>query len=653
MTYLYELLSSADLSPHGICLLWRPELVWLHVVSDGVIGLAYYSIPLALAYFVWHRRDVVFGWVFWMFAGFILACGTTHLLSIWTLWHPDYGAEGLVKAFTALISIGTAAALWPLLPKALALPAPAALQRLNDELRQKVDERDRAFRQLSESEQRFRAYFDNVPERLFVIDVGADGTFRYAQFNPAAERMGGVANSEARGKTPTELVPHLADTLIAHYRDCVAAAGPVRYEQTIDFRAGERSWETILVPVSDAHGRITTIVGSGRDVTERRESELRLRQAQKMEAIGQLTGGIAHDFNNLLTVVMGNLEVIRRNVAGEPLLDERIELAIGGVERGARLTRQLLAFARRQPLDSRSVDLGGLIGETVDLLRKTLGARIAIETARADDLWHALVDPTQVESAVINLALNACDAMPDGGKLKIALTNAVLTAAAAATNDEVAPGEYVLITVSDNGTGMAPTVLEKAFDPFFTTKPDGQGTGLCLSMVYGFAKQSGGHVQIASTPGAGTAVRLYLPRTADAATAVGTAAGIRDAEGRGTILVVEDDHAVRDAVVGMLRGLGYAVLAADGPADALAILQARRAVDLLFTDVVMPGPITARELVRQARAVVPRLKVLFTSGHTQDTIVPDGRLEAGVALLNKPYRQTELAARITSALAGE
>ncbi|MEJ0072112.1 MAG: ATP-binding protein [Pseudomonadota bacterium] len=606
MKYFYELFSSADLSPHGICLLWRPELVWLHVLSDGVIGLAYYSIPLALPISSGAAADVVFGWVFWLFAGFILFCGTTHFLSIWTLWHPDYGAEGMVKAFTALISIGTAAALWPLLPKALALPAPSALQRLNEELRQKVDERDRAFRQLSESEQRFRAYFDNVPERLFMIDVGTDGAFRYAQFNPAAERMGGVPTHAARGKTPAELVPHLADTLSARYRECVAASGPVRYEQTIDFGVGERSWETILVPLSDAHGRVTTIVGSGRDITERQESEQRLRQAQKMEAIGQLTGGIAHDFNNLLTVVLSNLEIIRFSIAGQPLVDERIEAAIGGIERGARLTRQLLAFARQQPLAARSVDLGRLIGETVDLLRKTLGERIDIAIEHAAGLWRALVDPAQVESAVINLALNARDAMPDGGKLKIALANAVLTAEDAAGDDEVTPGEYVVIAVTDNGTGMAPAVLEKAFDPFFTTKPDGQGTGLGLSMIYGFAKQSGGHVQIGSALGQGTTVRLYVPRTAAAAIDGGSAAANPEPEGHGTILVVEDDPGVRDAVVAILRDLGYAVLSAEDPVHALAILETGRRVDLLFTDVVMPGPLTTREMVQRARTLAPR-----------------------------------------------
>ncbi|MBI3513764.1 MAG: PAS domain S-box protein, partial [Proteobacteria bacterium] len=459
MRFIAELFSAADLSPHGICLLWRPELIWLHVLSDSVIGLAYYSIPLALACLVWRRRDMVFGWMFWMFAGFILACGTTHFLNIWTLWHADYAAEGAVKALTATISIATAAALWPLLPRALTLPSPAALQRLNDDLRHRVDERDRAFRQASESEQRFRAYFDNVPERLFLIEVGEDGKFRYVLFNPVAEQTSGVTTAEAHGKTADELLPRVADQLNARYRECVGAGRPIRYEETVDFRAGERTWETILVPIRDATGRITTIMGSARDVTEHRAAELQLRQAQKVEALGQLTGGIAHDFNNLLTVVMGNLEMIRRVTRGQPDIDQRVMAAIGGVERGARLTRQLLAFARRQPLDARVVDLGELIGETVDLLQKTLGEHIEIKVVRAPDLSHAVADATQVESAMLNLALNARDAMPDGGTLTIALANAQLGAEHIAADQEVTPGDYVEVAVTDTGIGMAPDVM--------------------------------------------------------------------------------------------------------------------------------------------------------------------------------------------------
>ncbi len=372
-----------------------------------------------------------------------------------------------------------------------------------------------------------------------------------------------------------------------------------------------------------------------------------------MEALGQLTGGIAHDFNNLLTVVMGNLEIIRRHVGTQPMLIQRIDTAIGGIERGARLTRQLLAFARRQPLDSRIVDLGALIGETVDLLHKTLGERIEIETVVDPELWRALVDPTQVESAVLNLALNARDAMPDGGRLIIELTNTEITAAEAQRYEEVMPGQYVMIAVTDTGGGMPASVVQKAFDPFFTTKPEGQGTGLGLSMVYGFAKQSGGHALITSTVGHGTTVRLYLPRAGIIPGDDDDLEGTGAAQGTGTILVVEDDPEVREVVVGLLRDLGYTVLEADNAAAALEVVEANRTIDLLFTDVVMPGPVTTRQLVEQTRALAPRTKVLFTTGHAENTIVHHGQLDPGTQLLSKPYRGAELAARIRSLLATE
>jgi PAS domain S-box-containing protein len=525
-------------------------------------------------------------------------------------------------------------------------PRIAALERDNAALTQQVAA-------LSRSEQQFRAYFENVPERLFIIDVGLDGKFRYMLFNPVAERTAGVSTAEARGIPAEELHPHIGDILNARYRECVAAGGPIRYEQTVDFRAGERSWETILVPIRDASGRVATIVGSARDISEHREAEQRLRQAQKMEALGQLTGGIAHDFNNLLTVVLGNLEIIRRHIGPQPKLEQRIDTAIGGIERGARLTRQLLAFARRQPLDPRIVDLGTLIGETVDLLHKTLGERIEIETVIDPELWRALVDPTQVESAVLNLALNARDAMPEGGRLVIELSNTEISAAEAARYEEVTPGPYVMIAVTDTGGGMPAGVLQKAFDPFFTTKPEGQGTGLGLSMVYGFTKQSGGHALITSTVGHGTTVRLYLPRARVPQAVSGDLDGQRSAPGTGTILVVEDDPEVREVVVGMLRDLGYAVLEAENAGAALAVVETHRAIDLLFTDVVMPGPVTTRQLVERTRALAPRTKVLFTTGHAEDTIVHGGQLDAGIQLLAKPYRGAELAARIRSLLAAE
>ncbi|MBI3703315.1 MAG: ATPase [Rhizobiales bacterium] len=395
LQYLQQLWETSSLSPHGICLLWRPELIWTHVGADALIGIAYYSIPVALAYFVSHRNDIAFGWVFWAFALFILACGTTHFFSIWTLWVPDYGTEALIKAVTAALSVVTAIGLWPLLPKALAIPSIDALQRVNAELKQQIDERNAALAALQ------------------------------------AEKV------------------------------------------------------------------------------ERLKTEDMLRQAQKMEAVGQLTGGIAHDFNNLLTIVAGNLERLEVRFRDDPAAHRSIKSALEGASRGAALTQKLLAFSRRQPLTTKRLDANALIDGMSGLLPRAIGENIAIDLRLGSGLWPIEVDPNQLENALINLAVNARDAMPDGGRLSIESRNCIDPLLG---ESETLKGHFALLTVSDNGFGMTPDVLSHAFEPFFTTKPVGEGSGLGLSQVYGFVTQSNGRIEIVSEPDRGTSVRIYLPR---------------------------------------------------------------------------------------------------------------------------------------------
>jgi signal transduction histidine kinase/CheY-like chemotaxis protein len=394
------------------------------------------------------------------------------------------------------------------------------------------------------------------------------------------------------------------------------------------------------------------------DVTRRAEAEAILRQAQKMEAVGHLTGGVAHDFNNLLQVVSGNLDLLVRELgpagqAGDRLGEaprRHLRNALAGVERGARLTAQLLAFARRQPLDPRVVNLGRQVREMTDLLRRTLGERVAVEAVIGGGLWNTQVDPTQLGNALLNLAINARDAMPDGGKLTIEVANAALDEAYAASHAEVEAGQYAMLAVTDTGTGMSPAVMARVFEPFFTTKPDGQGTGLGLSQVYGFVKQSGGHVKLYSEPGEGTTVKLYLPRSRKPEEAAEPGHGGPAEGGTETVLVVEDDAAVRGAVIDMLSELGYRVLRAEHAEAALTVLSSGAQVDLLFTDVVMPGPIKTRDLARRAQELIPGLKVLYTSGYTANAIIHDGRLDADVLLLSKPYRRDDLARQVRRAL---
>ncbi|MDE1182271.1 response regulator [Paraburkholderia sp.] len=425
---------------------------------------------------------------------------------------------------------------------------------------------------------------------------------------------------------------------------------PVLHETRLRRIDGSWRWIAWTLTVDPATDRVH---GVGRDVTTDRETtealrnaEEALRMAQKMEAIGKLTGGVAHDFNNLLQVIGGNLQLLAKDVAGSDKPEQRVRNALAGVARGANLASQLLAFGRRQPLAPKVVNLGRFIRGLDDMFRRALGDGVEIETVVSGGLWNTLVDPFQVENALLNLAINARDAMNGHGKLTMEAGNASLDDAYAQRNADVVPGQYVMLAITDTGAGMQADVRERAFEPFFTTKPEGQGTGLGLSMVYGFVKQSGGHVKIYSEPGHGTTIRLYLPRVReeeDRETDVeaGPAKG-----GAETILVVEDDEDVRATVVEMLSDLGYSVLKAKDAQSALAIVESGVAIDLLFTDVVMPGPLRSPELARKARERLPSIAVLFTSGYTDNAIVHAGRLDEGIELLSKPYTHEALARKV-------
>ena len=392
LDYIRQLLDAPGYAPHGFCLLWNPALIWTHVTADALIGISYFSIPIAIAYFLTQRRDVQFSWVVWMFALFITSCGLTHFASIWTLWHPDYGMEALVKVVTAGSSVVTAIALWPLLPQAVRVPSPAQLQLANGALIERIAERDAALNALE------------------------------------------------------------------------------------------------------------------RETAERARTEDMLRQAQKMEAVGQLTGGVAHDFNNLLTIVLANLDRARR-FAGDgtdPRAARALASAAEGAERAALLTSQLLAFSRQQPLQPSLHDANALVRTTLALAERALPDRVQVHANLAAHLPPVLVDGPQTETALLNLIVNARDAMPDGGIL------GVKTSAIHATEDDLTRTS-VMIEISDTGIGMDAATQARAFEPFFTTKPVGQGTGLGLSQVYGFVQQTGGSVAVESAPGHGTAVRIVLP----------------------------------------------------------------------------------------------------------------------------------------------
>ncbi|MBB3900920.1 CHASE3 domain-containing protein [Methylobacterium brachythecii] len=423
--------------------------------------------------------------------------------------------------------------------------------------------------------------------------------------------------------------------------------------------------------VSDARRRNTRLTNAYEALREsngalvvananRDRLEAQLRQAQKMEAMGQLTGGLAHDFNNMLAIVVGNLNMLKRQAdRGEPAtgrhFERYVEQGLEGANRAATLTHRLLAFARKQPLAPESIEPNRLVSGMSELLRRTLGETVQVETVQAGGLWRSRADPHQLESALLNLAINARDAMPSGGRLTIETANAHIDEGYASDNLGITPGQYVMIAVTDTGTGMTPDVAAKAFEPFFTTKEVGQGTGLGLSQVFGFVRQSDGYVKIYSELGTGTTVKIYLPRLAGPAEAVapkaaGRAASVPEGRPNEIILVVEDEPAVRRLTVEVLRDLNYTVIHAEGGAAALRLLDAHPEIALLFTDVVMPE-MNGRQLVDAARQRRPELKVLYTTGYTRNAIVHNGVIDADVKLIGKPFTLEGLAHKVREAIA--
>ncbi len=822
------LFNSSNFTPHGFCVAWNPFLVWADSIADGLIALAYFSIPVALVVFVMRRRDIGFQWVFALFGTFILFCGLTHVIDAITFWVPAYGIEAVLRMLTAVASVGTAIALWPLMPRALALPGALVLRALNDERVGEATQRREAEASLRDansrlelqvtavdrSEQRFRLMVESVADyAIFMLDPAGI----VVSWNVGAERIKGYRDSEILGRhftcfytdddmktgnpgrgleiaaakgrfegegwrvrkdgsrfwanvvisamrapdgellgfgkvtcdltermwsrqalkraneelesrveERTRKLVSLTERFAAEIEERKATEIMLRettelLEATFDAapfpiivttpagevlmwnRAGETTFgysvaemksrgfgllvpddrwaeanriinaarvgnvatdsriphrdgrmldvRLSVAPIFRADGAPRAIVTAMVDLTEKNHIDAQLRQSQKLEAIGTLTGGMAHDFNNLLGIIIGNLDLLRDARNADALIMELAGEALDAATRGADLTRRLLAFARRQPLQSRRLDLDVLIGDTVRLLDRLLGEDVEINVDLAQGICAVTADPGQLEAALTNLATNARDAMPRGGKLTIATGHRTIEADYASANPEVQPGEYAMIEVTDTGAGMPPEIKNRIFEPFFSTKGE-RGTGLGLSMVFGFIKQSGGHISVYSEVGVGTTFRLYLPCTNDAEEA--RIAAVRPGgplAGRGeTVLAVEDNLALRRLVVRQLGGFGYRVLEAGTGAEALEILNTGK-IDLLFTDVVMPGGSDGFELAETAARRWPDIKVILTSGFPLTRFNEDfgGR---AMRLLSKPYRKDALARLIREALDG-
>ena len=519
--------------------------------------------------------------------------------------------------------------------------AETELRESHEQLEARVRERTAALR---ESENRIRLITDTIPVLIGYLD--ADRRYRFVN-QKYAEWFGVPAETFLGRPFGERLEPALAQRLRQHVE--VALGGQsthVEFELATPVeRRYTRAYFIPHIPphLESAAARVVGCFVLTEDLTEYRQAQMALNQAQKLKAVGHLTGGVAHDFNNLLTIILGNLAMLEEGLRDNPELYKSAHTAMNAARRGADLTRRLLAFSRQQALQPRLLAPGQQLQEIAELLLRTLGANIELETAADPAVWNVRVDPGQLTNAVLNLAINARDAMPGGGRLRIEARNVTLDAAHAARYPDVMAGDYVRLTVADTGTGMTPEVVERAFEPFFTTKELGAGTGLGLSMVYGFVKQSGGHVRIRSQVGAGTTIELYLPRHTPRVREIGVAAETALDEGRlrgrERVLLVEDDPDIRDFVARTLTGLGYRVREAANGREALALLALEAPVDLLLSDMTMPGGISGYDLVLEVRRRRPELRVLLMSGFTDMA----GQLPADCALLEKPFQKLDLA----------
>lgn len=635
------------LTPHGFCLSWDPGLLWLQAGSDLLIAAAYYSIPFALLRFSSLRRDLAFPWVFRLFAAFILACGTTHVLGVVTLWWPLYWVDGLLKFATALLSVTTAIVLWPLLPKALSIPSQGQLRALNARLSAEVAERRVVEERVRANEARLKSIYARTPAPLCATDAAG----RVIEASDQWLELLGYGREDVIGRALTSFAVDETRGQAERHWATLWEQGSVRdVEQRLRHRDGSNRLVLTSATVecgADPRGEAVAVSAMA-DITVRRQteealqaSEANLRQAQKMEAVGHLTGGIAHDFNNMLTAILCVMELLQRRLPEHDDSRKLVGSVVDVSNRAAKLTAQLLAFSRRQRLVAEPIDPAEVVDDMRGLLTQAVGEQVELTLMPGPPHgWLALADRNQLESALLNLVLNAKAAVAGKGAITIAskpVECGEVVLDPDAGEDTLPARDYVAITVSDTGCGMDEETRRRAFEPFFTTKAVGQGSGLGLSQTYGFVRQSGGTVQIESEPGRGTAVTILLPRAADGGERrqrSNASTPPRTAQGE-TVLLVEDEDTLREVVVAGLEAQGYNVVAARSGDEAMEIASQGVGFDVLFTDIVMPGRRNGVDLARELRSKRPDLPVLFATGYSDRRVLErwPGRAE----IVGKPY----------------
>jgi len=673
--------------PHGYCLLWNPNLLWLHAGADTIIAVAYFMIPLSLVQFIRRRRDVPFNAVFLCFGAFILLCGATHLLAVYNIWVPNWWLSGSVKALTALVSVATALILIRLLPQAIALPSPSQMKSANErlaganvQLRAEALEREAAEKALSrandDAEELVRVRTGELAQAKQLIER-SEARYR-ALVNASADV---VWTAEPDGHTLTFSEPW-NDTFIALRTDVADRARIVhpedrdealakwqhaiatgdKFESQHRLLAPGDVWRHVrvqAVPVRESDGTVREWVGSHLDVSAQVEAsrqlevmQEQLQQSQRLEAVGRLAGGIAHDFNNLLTVITGASTMVLEDMPRDNPSRRDVEDVVAAGTRAAALTAQLLAYSRKQVLQPQLIDVNLVLTDVQTMLRRLIGEQIVINVGTHAAGWLTVADPNQLEQVILNLALNARDAMQSGGTLTFETQQVLVSAEYSLAHLGVKPGEYVMLAVSDTGVGMDDVTRAQIFEPFFTTKAVGAGTGLGLATVYGIVRQSGGHIYVYSEPGLGTTFKIYLPRAEaeDGSVVTRVSPRVAAAGGGESVLLVEDALDVREFVARVLKRSGYLVQMADSPATAMQLLESSSThYDLLLSDVIMPG-MNGRELADIVVTQRPGIAVLFMSGYTDNAIIHHGVLDPRTNFLHKPFTPDQLLLEIRRAL---